>query len=148
MMTKHEFAEQAYEAAKASAELSGMPPLVTVAQAALESNFGASGLSQEAHNYFGIKAYDGHAQLAMATHECEHGKLVAVEAEFARYASMAECFAARDRILLHGACYAAARAARGDPEKFIAEMARHWATDPHYAAKLTAMLAEVKELLQ
>jgi flagellum-specific peptidoglycan hydrolase FlgJ len=145
-MTKREFVQQAWAAAEASTAVSRMPAWVTVAQAALESNWGASGLSREAQNYFGIKAHGG-AQVRMATAECEQGRMVATEACFARYGSMAECFAARDRILLHGAVYAAARAACCDEEKFIEEMARHWATDPHYAEKLRAMLAEVKGML-
>jgi flagellum-specific peptidoglycan hydrolase FlgJ len=121
-----------------------MPAMVTVAQAALESNWGHSKLSQEANNYFGIKAHGKHQRIQMCTHECEAGTSVEVEAEFARYLSMLDCFQCRDGILLRAAPYARAREKRGDEAAFIAEIAKHWATDPKYAAKLLAVLNEVR----
>ncbi len=112
-MTKQEFVRQAYAAAIQSSEQSGMPAMVTVAQASLESNWGQSKLSQQANNYFGIKAHGTHARVQMPTEECEHGATIAVEAEFTKYLSMLDCFQCRDRILLHGAVYAGgARKAR------------------------------------
>jgi flagellum-specific peptidoglycan hydrolase FlgJ len=146
-MTKKEFVAEAHAAALESAKQSGMPALVTVAQAALESNWGASGLSQQAKNYFGIKAHKGHGEIVMETHECAHGVEHEVHAAFARYGSMLECFRCRDGILSRGAVYAAARQNRDNEQDFIREMAKHWATDPHYAEKLTAVLEEVKGML-
>ena len=147
-MTKGEFVRQAYAAAVKSSERSGMPAMVTVAQAALESNWGMSRLSLEAHNYFGIKAHGKHERIRMCTHECEAGKTVEVKAEFAKYGSLEECIECRDGILLRGAVYAGAREARGDEEAFIREMAKHWATDPRYAEKLRAMLGVVKGMVE
>jgi type VI secretion system secreted protein VgrG len=146
-MTKKEFAKQAYAAALRSSEQSGVPALVTVAQAALESNWGKSRLSQEANNYFGIKAHGTHDRIQMSTQECEAGRSVAIEGQFAKYVSLEECIECRDRILLRGACYAAARESVGDEQVFIREMAKHWATDPKYAEKLQTMLVEVKALV-
>lgn len=148
MMTKGEFVRQAYAAAVKSSERSGMPAMVTVAQAALESNWGMSRLSLEAHNYFGIKAHGKHERIRMCTHECEAGKTVEVKAEFAKYGSLEECIECRDGILLRGAVYARARETRGDEEAFIREMAKHWATDPRYAEKLRAMLGVVKGMVE
>ncbi len=91
-MTKQEFVHQAYAAAIRSSERSGMPAMVTVAQAALESNWGQSKLSRQANNYFGIKAHGRHARIQMSTEECEQGRRVVVEAEFAKYVSMLDCF--------------------------------------------------------
>ncbi len=147
-MTRQEFVQQAYAAASRSSELSGMPALVTVAQAALESSWGQSRLSREANNYFGIKAHGNQAQVELSTEECERGTTVAIKAGFARYPSMLDCFQCRDRILLRGAVYAGARQMRGDENGFIAEMAKHWATDPRYAEKLQAVLNEVRGLVQ
>lgn len=124
-----------------------MPPMVTVAQAALESNWGESKLSREANNYFGIKAHGELPRVTMATHECEHGAEIAVRAEFARYGSMLECFQSRDRILERSPVYASAREHCGDEAGFIAEMARHWATDPKYAEKLLAFVGEIRAML-
>jgi flagellum-specific peptidoglycan hydrolase FlgJ len=148
MMAKEEFVRRAYAAASQSSEQSGMPVMVTVAQAALESDWGQSRLSREANNFFGIKAHGRHERIQMSTEEFEHGDRVVIQAEFAKYLSMADCIRCRDGILLRGAVYAAARQVRGDEEGFIREMAKHWATDPRYAEKLQAVLAEVKGLLQ
>jgi flagellum-specific peptidoglycan hydrolase FlgJ len=147
-MTKQEFVQQAHAAALRSSERSGMPAMVTVAQAALESNWGQSELSQEANNYFGIKAHGTHERIQMSTEECEHGKNVVVEAEFAKYPSLLDCILCRDGILLRGAIYAGARQARGDEPESIREIAKHWATDPKYAEKLQTVLGDVKRLVE
>jgi len=147
-MTREEFVRQAYAAAIQSSERSGMPVMVTVAQAALESNWGHSKLSQEANNYFGIKAHGRHERIQMSTEECEQGKRVVVEAEFAKYPSLLDCIHCRDGILLRSANYAAARQVRGEEAEFIREIAKHWATDPKYAEKLQEVLTEVKELMR
>jgi flagellum-specific peptidoglycan hydrolase FlgJ len=147
-MTKQEFVQQARAAALRSSERSGMPAMVTVAQAALESNWGLSKLSQEANNYFGIKAHGKHERIQMSTEECERGKTVAIEAEFAKYPSLLDCIECRDGILLRSAIYVGARQKRGDESAFIREIAKHWATDPKYAEKLQAVLIEVKGLVK
>ena len=147
-MTKQEFVQQAHAAALRSSERSGMPAMVTVAQAALESNWGQSKLSQEANNFFGIKAHGTHERIQMRTEECAHGERITVEAEFAKYPSLLGCIQCRDGILLRSAIYAAARQARGDETEFIREIAKHWATDPKYAEKLQAVLGEVKRLVE
>ena len=147
-MTKQEFLEQAHTAALQSSEKSGMPPMVTIAQAALESNWGQSKLSEQANNYFGIKTHAGHSSIVMTTTECEKGAQVVIKAEFAKYLSTLDCFRCRDEIIARGAVYAGAREKLADEAGFIAEIARHWATDPKYAEKLLAMLTEVKGMLK
>ncbi|MGH9509197.1 MAG: glycoside hydrolase family 73 protein [Terriglobales bacterium] len=138
-MTKEDFIAAATAAARASSADSGFPAGVTVAQAALESAWGRSQLSRQAHNYFGIKAHGGLPSIELPTHEFEGGKLVQVAARFARYASMEACFADRDRLITRLSVYAEALACAGDPEAFIRALARHWATDPKYAEKLLSL---------
>ena len=135
-MTKEEFLAAATRAANACFRANGFPSGITVAQAALESNWGQSRLSRDAHNYFGIKAHGDHARVAYPTIEHVNGRDVRVSAEFARYDSMEECFADRDRLIATAPCYAGTRARGGDPEAFARALAAHWATDPHYADKL------------
>lgn len=147
MTSKEEFVRHAYEAARQSSAHSGMPAMVTVAQAALESGWGKSELSREANNYFGIKAHGNHERIAMRTVEFLKGDRVVVEAEFAKYKSMLDCIECRDGILLRGASYAKARRERGSEDAFLREMAAHWATDPKYAEKLLEVLQEVKQML-
>ena len=141
-MTKDEFIAAATAAARAFAENGGSPAGVAVAQAALESNWGNSQLSREAHNYFGIKAHGSLPWVELPTHEAKNGALVRVSARFAKFDSMEACFADRERILAKVAAYAEARAFIADPEAFIRALARHWATDPHYALKLLGLYRE------
>lgn len=146
-MTKQEFVHAAYETARKSAATSGLPPLVTVAQAALESGWGQSQLSQQANNFFGIKAHGKQPYVCMSTAEMAHGVTQQIEAAFARYGSMFECFERRDAIVSKSPIYAQARQHADDEVAFIHELAKHWATDSHYAAKLTAVLGEVKGIV-
>ncbi len=135
-MTESEFLTLATAAALASSQTSGLPPGITVAQAALESAWGTSLLARRAQNYFGIKTHRGLPWIALPTLEYRNGRAFWTEARFTRYASIEECFADRDRIILTVACYADARACTVDPEVLARALARHWATDPHYADKL------------
>jgi len=135
-MNRQEFLAAATRAALAASCASGLPPGITVAQAALESNWGQSQLARDAHNYFGIKAHGDHARVAYPTLEHIDGRDLHVSAEFAGYDAMEDCFADRDRIIATAPCYAGARARCGDPEEFARALATHWATDPQYADKL------------
>lgn len=135
-MTKQEFLVAATAAATAASLVSGLPAGVTVAQAALESAWGESGLSRQANNYFGIKAHGDHEYVQMSTTEVSNGVAGQTAARFAKYASMEECFSDRDRLILRLPVYAEARACQLNPEAFIRALANHWATDPDYANKL------------
>ena len=135
-MTKEEFIAAATAAAQASSATSGFPPGVAVAQAVLESASGSSVLAKAANNYFGIKARTGGEAIELPTLEYVDGTPVRIPAKFAKYASMAECFADRDRMIASLPAYGEARAAAADPEAFVRALARHWATDPSYAEKV------------
>ena len=164
-MTREQFLEQAIAAAQESSKSSGLPAGITVAQAALESAWGNSELSRRARNYFGIKAHGKHPPIEMPTTEFASsvtdpdgsaGATPAqgltnvgcspmpkrVNARFAVYADINECFACRDRLLLNGSVYAEARTCTHDPEAFARALAKHWATDPKYAEKLLRVYRE------
>ncbi|HXZ26408.1 MAG TPA: glucosaminidase domain-containing protein [Terriglobales bacterium] len=141
-MTRSEFIATATAAAQAASAVSGFPPGVTVAQAALESAWGQSQLARLAHNYFGIKAHGDLPWIELPTTEVQGGAAVKMRAYFARYESIEACFADRDRLLARLAVYAEARAAARDPEAFLRALARHWATDPDYAQKLLTLYRE------
>jgi len=72
----------------------------------------------------------------MTSSEYVDGAPVRVPAKFAKYASMLECFADRDRMITLLSAYREARAVAGDPEAFTRALARRWATDPGYAEKV------------
>jgi len=141
-LTRSEFIATATAAAQAASAVSGFPPGVTVAQAALESAWGQSQLARLAHNYFGIKAHGDLPWIELPTTEVQGGAAVKMRAYFARYESIEACFADRDRLLARLAVYAEARAAARDPEAFLRALARHWATDPDYAQKLLTLYRE------
>jgi flagellum-specific peptidoglycan hydrolase FlgJ len=138
-MTKQEFLAAAVAAARASSAVSGFAPGITVAQAALESNFGLSQLARLANNYFGIKLRPGLPSIELPTLEFIAGRPRRLPARFAVFASMEECFFQRDRLLGHAACYSEARACAADPQAFTRALAAHWATDPKYADKVLSV---------
>jgi len=141
-MTRAEFVEKAKAAAIGSSRESKFPAGITVAQAALESNWGQSQLSRTANNYFGLKAHGKHPAMEFRTQEFVNGVEVHVVQRFAVYESMEECFACRDRQIENGTAYSAAREAKADPERFAIELAKHWATDPNYATKIVRIYDE------
>ncbi|MGA2962026.1 MAG: glucosaminidase domain-containing protein [Candidatus Korobacteraceae bacterium] len=116
----------------------------TPARGTLLISWGQSKLSREANNYFGIKAYGKHERIAMLTHEVEDGAVKAVSAEFTRFQSIDECFAARDHLIATSSLFAEARACPANVEAFARAIAKHWATDPAYAEKLLAIHARFK----
>jgi flagellum-specific peptidoglycan hydrolase FlgJ len=130
------FLAAATKAALAAAQTSRLLPGITVAQAALESAWGTSRLALEANNYFGIKAHSPHAWIELPTTEVRNGTAVRTPARFAVYGSMEECFADRDRLILTGTRYRAARECADRAEEFVRALAILWATDPSYAEKI------------
>ncbi len=73
---------------------SDIPPSIKLAQAALESGWGGSGLTTNANNYFGIKSHSwGGATYDAKTHEYYgSGGPVTVDAEWRLYGSPYESF--------------------------------------------------------
>lgn len=111
-------------------------PSITVAQAIVESGWGRSGLSTQAHNLFGIKgAYNGNS-ITMRTREVYNGRSVYVNAQFRAYANNSESVTDHGRFLNVNSRY---RNLLGDTD--YASVARKlrqdgYATDPSYAQTL------------
>ena len=147
-MTEQEnvFLQMAVPAAIATMKATGVPASVTVAQAILESGWGQSRLALECNNYFGIKAAAGAAPDEYAqfpTWEYEYGKKVLVQADFARYATAADCFAAHAKLLAAAPRYAPAMAVRGDAAAFCEQLqACGYSTSPMYAQQLEELIRE------
>lgn len=130
-------------AQKTAAEL-GVPARALVAQAALETGWGRRLAGREgvsSQNLFGIKAgsrWSGE-RVNSATHEFIDGVRRSERADFRAYGSAAESFADYAR-LLDNPRYAAARNAGNDTHRFASALQQAgYATDPHYAAKITAI---------
>ncbi|MGY1407998.1 flagellar assembly peptidoglycan hydrolase FlgJ [Luteimonas sp. A611] len=131
------------QAQKAAAEL-GVPAKALVAQAALETGWGrrlAGRKDASSLNLFGIKAtgsWKGE-RMSSRTHEFVAGKRVDERADFRAYGSVAESFADYTRLIGKDR-YAAARGTGGDVQRFASALQKAgYATDPSYAAKITAI---------
>ena len=131
------------QAQKAAAEL-GVPARALVAQAALETGWGRRFAGREgtsSMNLFGIKAtgsWQGE-RMGARTHEFVGGKRVDERADFRAYGSVAESFADYTRLIGKDR-YAAARGTGNDVHRFASALQKAgYATDPSYAAKITAI---------
>jgi len=140
-----DFLNQAAQAARSAAALTGVPASVTVAQAILESDWGRSALAQDANNYFGMKAMGtlGDAGVVwMPTSEYDSsGSLYQTVSAFRAYNSLTDSMADHDHLLMSLSRYASAMQVRSDPRQFAEEiMADGYSTDPAYADKLIALM--------
>ena len=130
-------------AQKTAAEL-GVPAKALVAQVALETGWGRRLVGREgvtSHNLFGIKAGGKWAgeKMSSATHEFVNGVRRTERAAFRAYASASDSFADYAR-LLGNSRYADARGAGNDTQRFASALQKAgYATDPNYAAKITAI---------
>jgi flagellar protein FlgJ len=131
------------QAQKAAAEL-GVPAKALVAQAALETGWGrrlAGRKDASSLNLFGIKATGGWKgdRVSARTHEFVGGQRVDERASFRAYGSVAESFADYTRLIGKDR-YAAARGTGEDVQRFATALQKAgYATDPSYAAKITAI---------
>ncbi|MFR0610989.1 LysM peptidoglycan-binding domain-containing protein [Limosilactobacillus balticus] len=111
-------------------------PSITVAQAIVESGWGRSALSTQAHNLFGIKgSYNGNS-VVMRTREVYGGRSVYVNANFRAYANNSESVTDHGRFLNVNSRY---RNLLGDTNYVsVANKLRQdgYATDPSYANTL------------
>jgi flagellar protein FlgJ len=127
-------------ARRTAAEL-GVSPKALVAQAALETGWGRRLVGGDgSHNLFGIKAtgWNG-AKVNSATHEFVGGVRQNQRDDFRAYGSIHESFRDYARLMRNDR-YAGALAAGDDPARFASALQRAgYATDPSYAAKITAI---------
>lgn len=126
-------------AARTSMARTKIPASFTVAEAALESGWGAH---CPGHNLFGIKAdpsWTGPTTMQM-THEVIAGKTQTIVAKFRAYADWLGSIEDHAQFLIDNPRYHPAFAT-ADGEKFAAAVARAgYATDPQYAAKICSII--------
>jgi flagellum-specific peptidoglycan hydrolase FlgJ len=141
---QEQFISSIAEAAVESADQTGVPASVTIAQAILESYWGSSRLAHDANNYFGIKAQTkgGSAgSLTLSVWEVIGGRNVVENQAFRAYNSVAESFVDHGLFFLENGRYASAMAAKNDAKQFAIEINRDgYATDPSYASKLIGLM--------
>jgi flagellum-specific peptidoglycan hydrolase FlgJ len=132
------------EAAVHSADETGVPASVTIAQAILESYWGSSRLAREGNNYFGIKAQtrSGSAgSIWFDVWEVIGGRSVMQSQAFRAYKTIAESFVDHGLFFVETGRYAEAMADKSDPRQFARAVNRAgYATDPSYASKLIGLM--------
>ncbi|MWV44573.1 mannosyl-glycoprotein endo-beta-N-acetylglucosamidase [Paenibacillus sp. HJL G12] len=143
-MNKNEFISTLTPCAISDMQRCGIPASLTIAQAILESNWGTSGLTQQANNLFGIKGKGPAGSVDMPTTEYVQGKPVKVTASFRKYRSWAESVADHSNLILGGT--------RDNPTRYHGVLNANYktaaeeiwkggyATDPQYPAKLIAIM--------
>jgi len=113
-------------------------------EAALESNFGQSGLARQANNLFGTKQHQHpiFGTLSLPTREYLNDQWVVVTADWVSYPDVSYCFADRMATLTRlRDTYPHYEMALSAPDEFtyIREVSQTWATDPQRANKVIAI---------
>jgi flagellum-specific peptidoglycan hydrolase FlgJ len=127
--------------ARASMAKTRIPASFTVAEAALESGWGASKLAVEARNLFGVKAdpsWTGET-VSMMTKEFMRGQPVMVPARWRKYPDWISCIQDHAAFLLHKR-YEIAFTCHAVEDFTKAIQAAGYATDPEYASKIMAVI--------
>jgi flagellum-specific peptidoglycan hydrolase FlgJ len=141
---QEQFIASIAEAAVQSADETGVPASVTIAQAILESYWGSSRLAREANNYFGIKAQTKNGPAGVVwfdVWEVLGGRNVLQSQAFRAYHTAAESFIDHGQFFLENGRYASAFAVKDDPRAFARAInADGYATDPSYASKLIGLM--------
>ncbi|MEU5630453.1 glucosaminidase domain-containing protein [Streptomyces rishiriensis] len=153
---QQQFLSDAVSAGRASQAEFQVPASVTIAQAILESGWGAKHMGN-ANNYFGIKAQTRNGQVTwgsiatgyvtVPTREVINGQSVTVQANFRSYNSMTDSFRDHGAFLRNNSNYAPAFKTSDGIAFARAVAAGHYATDPHYADALVRIIQQ-QNLLQ
>jgi flagellar protein FlgJ len=138
-MTPDDFIKAVSPAAKASSKTTKIPASFTVAQAALESAWGAH---CPGYNLFGIKANSSwHGPVtSQVTHEVVNGKTIEITANFRAYADWLGSITDHAQFLLTNKRYQPAFAYTTGALFAQAVAAAGYATDPLYAQKIVSII--------
>lgn len=141
-MTPQAFLDQLVGPAQVCQRLTGIPTSFTLSQAALESAWGASRLSQRAFNLFGVKAdraWKG-PTISIDTREVLNGQSVMVPAVWRAYADWLDCLTDRAAFFRKNPRYAKCFEEDTGAGWARAVARAGYATDPDYATKLIAVM--------
>lgn len=141
-MSPSEFLDQVVPAARACHRATGIPASFTLAQAALESAWGASQLAKRGFNLFGVKAdaaWQG-PTISMDTAEVYNGKRVMVPARWRQYPSWIACLTDRALFFRKNHRYADCFKETTGEGWCRTVAAAGYATDPNYANKIIGII--------
>jgi flagellum-specific peptidoglycan hydrolase FlgJ len=142
-MTPQEFIAAIAPATIASATLTGIAASFVIAQGALESAWGDSGLAISAKNLFGVKADKSWLgdTVSIPTKEFESGEEVMVPAVWRKYPTWQACLDDHAAFFRVNPRYADAMQVKGDPLAFAAAIVKAgYCTDPDYVSKIKAVI--------
>lgn len=111
----------------------GVDPRIIIAQAALETNWGASA---PRNNYFGIKSHNTPGGQTLTTHEVINGKPVSITDNFRAYDSLEDSVQDYGNFLASNGRYRPLLQARGLNNQLNALQNTGYATDPNYSKKV------------
>jgi flagellum-specific peptidoglycan hydrolase FlgJ len=141
-MKPEQFLDMLLPAAQACHAVHGIPASFTLAQAALESSWGASKLANSGCNLFGVKAdpsWHG-ATTMIQTREVLNGQSVMVPGKWRCYKDWGECLDDRAAFFQKNKRYAACFKETTGEGWARAVAAAGYATDPDYAEKLLGVM--------
>lgn len=145
-MTPADFFKQYASEAMSTQIAYKVPASITLAQAALESAWGESGLTKRSKNFFGIKAdssWRGPKDVA-PTQEFVNGAYITISSGFRKYSSASESFKDHAKFLLQFPRYNNLWN-NMDYVEWANELQKDgYATDPLYASKLINMIRKYK----
>jgi hypothetical protein len=125
----------------------GIPYEAILAQGALESAYGNSGLTQKANNFFGIKAggsWTGETINMQTGEESSGGGSYTVDAAFRKYPTPAAGWDGYGDFITNNSRYKAALQYPGDPQSYLTAIrAAGYATDSAYVAKNMALVNKI-----
>jgi flagellum-specific peptidoglycan hydrolase FlgJ len=133
------FPDEVIAAAKKSHEKWRVPASVTLAQWAVESNWG-NALPPGSNNPFGIKAAEGQPFVECDTHEVIAGQRVTIKARFRRFDSLDDAFDQHGRLIATATPYRHAMQLCDDPDAFADALTGVYATDPDYGMVLKRVM--------
>lgn len=141
-MTPQAFIDALLPAARDCQQKYGIPASFTLAQAALESRWGASDIAVKAFNLFDVKADSSwHGPVFnLASGEVLNGKEVVVPCSWRKYGSWAESLEDRVRFFKQNRRYASCWQQTTGAGWARAVQLAGFATDPNYATKLIAVM--------
>lgn len=127
----------------------GLFPSLTIAQAALESDFGRSGLASKYNNLFGVKGSDPANTKILETQEYVDGEWVTINDRFRVYNSYASSIEDHALLFVNGTTWNSNQYIDVLNASTVAEAAKAlqkdgYATDPEYSEKLLNLINQYK----
>ncbi|GAK31747.1 mannosyl-glycoprotein endo-beta-N-acetylglucosamidase [Weissella oryzae SG25] len=144
-LTKAEFINRIRPEAQKLEKVYGVRASISIAQAALESNWGHSTLSSTYYNFFGVKAAAGQPAVTLKTSEYTDDHWITIDGSFRRYDSWQESMESHAKLLVLGTTdnpqrYQGVINATNYEDAAKALYTGGYATDPDYAQKVIAII--------